>query len=186
MTLERNIERIADALEAIVKAAGAKAGMEALPQNASEPQAAFQMDQYAGGRTLAQLPPQGDWQPQVPSAVPGSGQQPRVPSALPQGGRVPVSMPTGSGMQWQGSGSNTTLPANPPHQQSGNSGRVPTTASAKQYTFDQLAVATANLASSGRDVFTVLGKFGVNMLMDLPPEKYGEYAAALREAGAVI
>lgn len=65
-------------------------------------------------------------------------------------------------------------------------GTVPTTAAPQQYTFDQLAVATASLAATGKNVFEILGKFGVNMLMDLPQEKFGEYAAALREAGAVI
>lgn len=90
------------------------------------------------------------------------------PMAQAQSGAGPMSQ---SGAQFQ-------PPSGP--------GALPTTAVAQQYTFDQLAVATANLASSGKDVFTVLGRFGVTMLMDLPPEKYGEYAAALREEGAVI
>lgn len=65
-------------------------------------------------------------------------------------------------------------------------GPVPTTAVTQQYSFDQLAVATANLASTGKDVFPILGKFNAKSLMDVPQERYGEYAAALREAGAVI
>ncbi len=193
MTLEMNIERIADALEAVAEALGVKADTEARPQSAAEQGAAFQAGRHAGSGFQMQLSPQGGWLPQAPQAVPGSGQPsapgsgqpPRAPSAVPgssqppQGGQVPVSMAAGGGMQWPGTG-------NPPSRQQPAPGRVPTTASAKQYTFDQLAVAAANLASSGGDVFTVLGKFGVSMLMDLPPEKYGEYAAALREAGAVI
>lgn len=164
MSLEKNIERIADALEAIARTMGAKVPSE---------------DKNAAVQQIPVQPPvQGNWQ----------GQQP-----VPQGGQVPVSLPAGMGPQWQGAGNNTAMPGNMPPQQSGapfqqpaGSGTVPTTAAAQQYTFDQLAVATANLASSGRDVFSVLGRFGVNMLMDLPPEKYGEYAAALREAGGVI
>ena len=89
------------------------------------------------------------------------------------------------GTQWQGAGNSAVMPG-AQFQQSAGSGTVPTTAAAQQYTFDQLAVATANLASAGKDVFSVLARFGVNMLMDLPPEKYGEYAAVLREAGGVI
>lgn len=173
MSLEKNIERIADALEAIAKG--------------------------AGGKTSAVQNPGGQHTPQ------GNGQAP-VQQAPQAGGQIPVSMPPGSGMPWQGSGAPTGgfpvqqpgVQAQPgagagPMSQSGTQfqppsgpGALPTTAVAQQYTFDQLAVATANLASSGKDVFTVLGRFGVTMLMDLPPEKYGEYAAALREEGAVI
>lgn len=157
MSLERNIERIADALEAL-------AGMKR-PGMPNEGNAAVSQP------PPAQQAPQGNWQP--------------------QGGQVPVSQPTGMGAQWRGG--NAAQPGNmlpqqkgAPAQQSVGGGTVPTTAAAQQYTFDQLAVATANLATSGRDVFAILGRFGVSMLMDLSPERYGEYAAALREAGAVI
>lgn len=185
MSLEKNIERIADALEAIAKTMGAKASPEeknTVTQQAG-PQAAQQIP--------VQPPAQGNWQVQQP--VPGNGQAPWVQQPAPQGGQVPVSLPAGMGPQWQGSGNNTAMPGNMPPQQPGapfqqpaGSGTVPTTAAAQQYTFDQLAVATANLASAGKDVFTILGRFGVSMLMDLPTEKYGEYAAALREAGGVV
>lgn len=168
MSLEKNIERIADALEAIAKVAGEK--------------------------TPALQNPGGQHTPQ------GNGQAPLQQAA----GQIPVSIPSGSGTQWQGSsvqtggfpvqqtGGQVQQGAGPmpqpgtQYQQPSGSGTVPTTAVAQQYTFDQLAVATANLASSGKDVFTVLSRFGVGMLMDLPQEKYGEYAAALREEGAVI
>lgn len=181
MSLEKNIERIADALEAIAKLMGAKAS----------PEEKNNVTQQAGSQTARQIPAQGNWQGQ--QAVPGNGQAPRMQPPAPQGGQVPVSLPPGMGPQWQGAGSNTAMPGNMPPQQPdapfpqpAGPGPVPTTAAARQYTFDQLAVATANLAAAGKDVFTVLGRFGVSMLMDLPPEKYGEYAAALREAGGVI
>ena len=96
MTLEMNIERIADAL-------GVKADTEARPQSAAEQGAAFQAGRHAGSGFQMQLSPQGGWLPQAPQAVPGSGQPsapgsgqpPRAPSAVPgssqppQGGQVP-------------------------------------------------------------------------------------------------
>ena len=159
MSLEKNIERIADALEIIAKAAGVSPVAEGAAVTRQEVQ-------QASVQPSARQVPQGNWQGQ-----PFPSQQ------LPQGGPVPVSPPAGTGIPWPGGGG-TAQPSAPC--------TVPTTASAKQYTFDQLAVATANLASAGKDVFNVLGRFGVGMLMDLPQEKYGEYAAALREAGAGI
>lgn len=189
MSLEKNIERIADALEAIAKTIGA--GTLSGEKNAAAPRAGHQAAQQISGQPPVQQPAPGSWPAQPP--IQGSGQPPRMQQQAPQGGQVPVSLPAGTGMPWQGAGSSPAAPGNIPPQQPGTlfqqpagSGKVPTTAAAQQYTFDQLAVATANLASAGKDVFTVLGRFGVNMLMDLPPEKYGEYAAALREAGGVI
>ena len=152
---------------------GAKAPSEAKSLAAQQPGAQAQQGSW---QPPVQQSPQGNWQGQA------GGQMPQAQ----QGGQIPVSLPTGTGAPWTG-GNNVTQTGNPPvqqsgpqSQQSGNSGAVPTTANAQQYTFDQLAVATANLASSGRDVFSILGRFGVNMLMDLPREKYGEYATALR------
>lgn len=182
MSLEKNIERIADALEAIAGAVGAKAP--------AERKDAAQTAQQGFGQPPVQ-PPQGSWQGQAP--VQGAVQPPRMRQS------PPVSLPGGSGMPWQGAGNGMQVPGTPPTQQPGvpfqqpgpqlppaGTGSLPTTATPQQYTFDQLAVATANLASSGKDVFQILGRFGVSMLMDLPPEKFGEFAAALREAGAVI
>lgn len=173
MSLEKNIERIADALEALAKLRGTSPEKNdaAAPQQAAP---------YAP----VQQPAQGNlpWQQAAP------GGQPFQPQQL-QGGPVPVSAPAGPGMPQQGARGGAAQPGQQPgaaFRQPAGPGTVPTTAAAQQYTFDQLAVATANLASSGRDVFTILGKFGVSMLMDLPPERFGEYAAALREAGAVI
>lgn len=169
MSLEKNIERIADALEAIAGLKGAGRPNE-------------------GNAAASQQAPTQPPQQQAPQAMQGNRQP---ANRQPQGGQVPVSQPAGMGAQWQGG--NAAQPGNMPPQQKGapaqqpaGGGTVPTTAAAQQYTFDQLAVATANLASSGRDVFTILGRFGISMLMDLSPERYGEYAAALREAGAVI
>ncbi|WP_300772336.1 hypothetical protein [uncultured Acetatifactor sp.] len=177
MSLERNIERIADAMEAVARMMGAQAPTERTGPAA--PQAGQQMP----AQPSMQQARQEGWQGQTP--LQGSGQPAQMQQ--PQGGQVPVSLPGGMGAQWQGGTAQAGAPQAPPVSSAQPPmGAVPTTASAQQYTFDQLAVATANLASSGKDVFTILGRFGASMLMDLPKERYGEYAAALREAGAVV
>lgn len=67
--------------------------------------------------------------------------------------------------------------------------QVPTTAAPQQYSFDQLAVALSNLcANAGKqpEVHALLNQFGVTALFDLPKERYGEFATALRGIGGVI
>lgn len=65
-------------------------------------------------------------------------------------------------------------------------GPVPT--STPSYTADDLAKAAMTLMDSGKqgDLINLLGQFGVNSLPDLPPEKYGAFATALRGMGAQI
>lgn len=65
---------------------------------------------------------------------------------------------------------------------------VPTTAVAQEYTQDQLAVACAGLVNQGKQpkLMQILQGFGVATLVDLPKERYGELATALRTEGAVI
>lgn len=198
MSLEQNIERIADALEIIAKVLGTKIPIE--EKSAAKQPSGSPPEQQDPGQPFLQQGQQGMWQ----------GPSFQIPQQMPQGGPIPVSLPAGTGMPRPGIGNDSGIAwnGNYPPQQAGasfpNSGSpagqqpgsqpappvgssaVPTTATAQQYTFDQLAVATANLASSGKDVFPILGKFGINMLMDLPQERFGEFAAALREAGAVI
>ncbi len=183
MSLEKNLERIAEALEVIAGMKNTQLPFE--EKKATEPQNPAQLP--------GQQNAQGNWQGQWPAQAP---QQ-----SMSQGGQAPTSVPTGAGIPRQENVNNTVIPGTPPPQKLGypygplqgiqspppaGAGPAPTTATAQQYTFDQLAVATANLASSGKDVFPILGKFGIGMLMDLPPERFGEFAAALREAGAVI
>ncbi|MGN0384576.1 MAG: hypothetical protein ACI4EX_01700 [Lachnospiraceae bacterium] len=67
--------------------------------------------------------------------------------------------------------------------------QVPTTAAPQQYSFDQLAVALSNLCANMNkqtEVHALLNQFGVNALFDLPKERYGEFATALRGIGGVI
>ncbi len=65
---------------------------------------------------------------------------------------------------------------------------VPTTAMAQGYTLEQLQVAAAGLSSMGKmpQVMGILQQFGIRAMTELPRERYGEFATALREAGAQI
>lgn len=65
---------------------------------------------------------------------------------------------------------------------------VPTTVMAQEYTLEQLQVAAAGLSSMGKmpQVMGILQRFGIQAMTELPRERYGEFATALREAGAQI
>lgn len=65
---------------------------------------------------------------------------------------------------------------------------APTTAMAQEYTLEQLQVAAAGLSSMGKmpQVMGILQRFGIQAMTELPKERYGEFAVALREAGAQI
>lgn len=95
---------------------------------------------------------------------------PQMPVAQPVQVQVPPTVPV------------TQAPGSVPMQ-------VPTTAAPQQYSFDQLAVALSNLcANAGKqpEVHALLNQFGVTALFDLPKERYGEFATALRGIGGVI
>ena len=65
---------------------------------------------------------------------------------------------------------------------------IPTSHVAQDYTIEQLQKVMAHMMDSGH-VSTLRGimqQFGVQSIMDLPKEKYGAMATALREAGAQI
>lgn len=63
---------------------------------------------------------------------------------------------------------------------------APTTA--PQYSLDQLQAAAVTLVDTGkRDaVIALFPQFGVQTIYDLPPERYGAFATALRGLGAAI
>lgn len=65
---------------------------------------------------------------------------------------------------------------------------VPTTAMPQEYTIEQLQVAAAGLSGLGKmpQVLGILQRFGIQAMTELPRERYGEFATALREAGAQI
>ncbi|HWQ98902.1 MAG TPA: hypothetical protein VN538_12540 [Clostridia bacterium] len=60
------------------------------------------------------------------------------------------------------------------------------TAAAPSYTFDDLAHAAAPLMDAGKtpELQGLLRSFGVQALTQLPKERYGEFATALRGMGA--
>lgn len=62
------------------------------------------------------------------------------------------------------------------------------TAPAKKYTLDELLAATAPLMDAGKiaELQALMQKFGAPSMMDIPEEKYGELATALRELGAEL
>lgn len=65
---------------------------------------------------------------------------------------------------------------------------VPTVAATPTYTMEQLAVAATGLIDAGKmqEVQNILATLGAQTLMDLPQEKYGEFASAIKAIGAVI
>ena len=65
---------------------------------------------------------------------------------------------------------------------------VPTATAAPTYSMEQLAVAATGLIDAGKmqDVQNTLAALGAQTLMDLPQEKYGEFASAIKAIGAVI
>lgn len=62
------------------------------------------------------------------------------------------------------------------------------TAAPPAYTLEQLSLAGRQLADAGRmpEVQQLVAQFGAQTLMQIPPERYGEFATALRGLGARI
>ena len=78
-----------------------------------------------------------------------------------------------------------------PPSSGGSSSAVPTSvpvASAPVYTLEQIARASATLRDAGRlqDLGALLAQFGVQTLQQVPADRYGEFATALRGMGAKI
>lgn len=99
---------------------------------------------------------------------------PAIPQSYGQTSAQSVPVSPGSGMQQP--------------VVTGVSTAVPTTAVAQTYTIEQLQVAAAGLSSMGKmpQLMGVLQRFGIQAMTELPQERYGEFATALREAGAQI
>ena len=75
-----------------------------------------------------------------------------------------------------------------PVQQTVPTQGVPTTAMPQAYTLEQLQVAAAGLSSMGKTnvLMEILQGFGIQAMTELPRERYGDFATALRGAGAQI
>lgn len=123
-----------------------------------------------GQQTAVSAPPVQSVQPQVaPVTAVGPQSYMQVP-AQP----APIS-------------AGATMPQ-PSVPEMGMPGAVPTTAMARTYTIEQLQVAAAGLSSMGKmqQLMGILQQFGIQAMTELPAERYGEFATALREAGAQI
>lgn len=62
------------------------------------------------------------------------------------------------------------------------------TAPTKKYTLDELLAATAPLMDAGKisELQALMQKFSVPSMMEIPEDRYGELATALRELGAEL
>lgn len=60
------------------------------------------------------------------------------------------------------------------------------TATAPALTFEMLGMAGSQLMSMGVNAQALLGEFGITRLSDLPPERYPDMAARMRQLGAKI
>lgn len=114
--------------------------------------------------------------PAVQQAVAPTATTTTVPSTPPVQNIQPV--PTTQTTPTAPVAQNTTSTVNP----------VPTATATPTYTMEQLAVAATGLIDAGKmqDVQNTLASLGAQTLMDLPQEKYGEFASAIKAIGAVI
>ena len=102
-------------------------------------------------------------------------QQPAMP------GTAPMGMPVAQQPMQQ-------VPVQQPEMAAPAQSVVPTTAVAQEFSYDQLAVAAAGLMNAGKgtQLHVILQQFGVQAMTELPKERYGEFATAIRAEGAVI
>jgi hypothetical protein len=117
----------------------------------------------------------------IPVATIPAAPLPLTPPQIPNVPQIPV-------MQNQPAvpvGATVTLPMTPIPTQAQ---ALPTTAATQEYTIEQLQVAAAGLTNMGKmpQIMGILQQFGIQAMTELPKEKYGAFAFALREAGAQI
>ena len=82
----------------------------------------------------------------------------------------------------------TTNPTQQPVQQTFAPVQQPVQTAAPTYTLDELSMAAAPLMDAGRqqELMDLVARFGIVSLPELPPERFGEFATALRAMGAQI
>lgn len=86
----------------------------------------------------------------------------------------------------------STIPSAPVGSPSNQTSTYPSNAapvaSAPTYAMEDLARAASQLMDAGKqqDLLGLLSHFGVQALTQLPPERYGEFATALRQMGAKL
>lgn len=161
------LKELAEAVRALAGMGGGQAAMAGAQQ---------MQPSIPGTAPAGQVPAGVPVQP-VQAPVGAPVQQPQVPAAAPQGyGQAPVqpAVPVTVGTQQPQGVTGATA--------------VPTTAMPQEYTLEQLQVAAAGLSGMGKmpQVMGILQRFGIQAMTELPRERYGEFATALREAGAQI
>lgn len=122
-----------------------------------QPQTAIQGAYTPAPQFTPTQPPQT---PQYTPQAPQPQQQPQTPQYAPQNAYQQI----------------------PPYQ------AVPTSAPVQSYTLEQLQVAAGGLSMQGKtqQLYGIMSQFGVQAMTELPKERYGEFAVALRGAGAQI
>lgn len=154
------------------------------------------LSKLADALTLLAGVPCGSGSTQISQMVPAA--QNTVPAGSPA---VPVQMPAmempspagqqpGPGLPPMMPGVPIPSPVQTPVQNfaTPQPGAVPTTAVAQAYSYDQLAVAAAGLVNQGKQqkLLDILHSFGVNAMTELPRDKYGDFATAMKMEGAVV
>ncbi len=123
-----------------------------------------------------QLPVGAPANPTVPPvAAPATGTVQSAPYATATPAPAPTSVPPAA-------------PAAPLFAAPVSNAPAPTVpvANAPAYTLDQISRAGAALVDAGKmpQLVTLLGKYGVRAVTQIPPERYGDFATELRGLGA--
>lgn len=184
MTVSINInglEPITEALNNLAQALGAHGVTASLKDGTAKAQGTPQ----AQGAPPQQVPQSGlsGGLGGIPGGIPGSAAPLPVQGVTPQPGWPGWPGWPGSVPQANGAGAGSA-PAGPAPAM----GPLPTTASPRTYTQDQIAVAMTGLVDQGKQpqVMQVLAQFGAGSLMQVPKEQYPALAAQLRMLGAAI
>jgi len=163
-------EKITDAEVSTVEEAGAPVASAEQPADQVAPapaQTAPAAAPVAAPVSVPQISAPQSAAPTAPTAA---------PAAQPSNSAAPVTQPASSAAPTAPTSAPTAAPTTPP--------TAPT--SVPQYDFNQLAVATMQLQQAGHNIFEIFQQFGITALNQLPKERYGEYAAVLRQRGAKI
>lgn len=112
--------------------------------------------------------------------VPQQGTVPVQQKIAPPVQTVPVQAPVDSTVT-------QAVPTAPAVQQTVSTTAVPTT-TVPEYTLDQLQAAMAPLMDAGKitELQQLVKSFGVNVLTEIPKDRYGELANGIRSLGGVL
>ena len=158
-------------LAAVLSANKSNSDASALPQTAAEQAIRQQV-------VPAQAPQQYQPAPVNPTPAPQPA-TPAVPVAAAPIAQTPHYAPT------------SALPAAPATSHPAPTATPVNTApiaAAPTFSMEDLARAASQLMDAGKqqDLLGLLAQFGVQALTQLPPERYGEFATALRQMGAKL